>query len=199
MNKPVSIDLFVEDSAHEKFVKAMIERLARERQKNVAVQVRSARGGYPRALHELKTYQERVLQGHGGLILPDLLVAVIDANCKRFAAVKSAIENDILPGFADRTIVACPDPHVEVWYLCDKSAFQKAVGVTPTMKKGKCQRHYYKGVLAQAVTAAGHPPMLGGIEFAREIVECMDLYPAGKTEQSLKHFLDDLQRKLSSF
>lgn len=38
---------------------------------------------------------------------------------------------------------------------------------------------------------AGYPPTLGGIEFAREIVQAMDLYRAKKTDRSLKHFIDD--------
>jgi hypothetical protein len=37
---------------------------------------------------------------------------------------------------------------------------------------------------------------LGGIEFAEEIVECMDLYRAGKDEPSLKHFIDELRSAL---
>ena len=54
----------------------------------------------------------------------------------------------------------------------------------------KCERGFYKGVLAKAVRDGGHPPTLGGIEFASEIVAAMDLFRAGKTESSLKHFLE---------
>ena len=38
---------------------------------------------------------------------------------------------------------------------------------------------------------AGYPPTLGGIEFAREIVQVMDLFRAGKADRSLKHFIDN--------
>ena len=44
--------------------------------------------------------------------------------------------------------------------------------------------------MSQAVVNAGHPVGLGGVEFAEEIVDAMDLYRAGKSEKSLKLFLD---------
>jgi hypothetical protein len=42
----------------------------------------------------------------------------------------------------------------------------------------------------------GTPPTLGGIEFARDIVEELDLYRAGKHDRSLGAFVDDLRRRL---
>jgi hypothetical protein len=66
------------------------------------------------------------------------------------------------------------------------------VGVTPVVAQEKCERDYYKSVLAKAVIDAGHPPTLGGIEFAPELIEAMDFFRAGKTDNSLKHFLGEL-------
>lgn len=92
--------------------------------------------------------------------------------------------------------MACPDPHVERWYLADPESFKEVVGHQPTIGKKKCVRDYYKNALANAVRKAGHPATLGGIEFAQELVERMDLYRAGKNERSLKAFVDDLRGRL---
>ena len=45
MSKLSRIDLFAEDRAHEAFLCPLLERLARETEKEVSVRVRSARGG----------------------------------------------------------------------------------------------------------------------------------------------------------
>jgi hypothetical protein len=66
------------------------------------------------------------------------------------------------------------------------------VGVTPSLKQQKCERDYYKNLLSQAVVNAGHPATLGGIEFARELVDGMSYYRAGRADSSLKHFIEKL-------
>ena len=57
MSKPVPIDLFVEDRAHEEFLKPLITRIGEEEQVRVQVSVRTARGGHARALSEFRIYQ----------------------------------------------------------------------------------------------------------------------------------------------
>lgn len=186
----VAVDVFAEDRAHEEFIKALIQRLAREEGVSVDVHIRAARGGHPRAIAELDLYQRSVTAGVAGLIQPDLLVVVIDANCRRYAAARNSIVEAVHRTFRGRTAVACPDPHVERWYLADPISFTRAIGKQPKLGKRKCDRERYKNILSEAVRAAGHPVLLGGIEFAKEIVDAMDLYRAGKSEKSLKHFLD---------
>jgi hypothetical protein len=44
MSSPLTVDLFVEDRAHEEFLKAMLRRIATEQERSVIVRVRSARG-----------------------------------------------------------------------------------------------------------------------------------------------------------
>jgi hypothetical protein len=92
--------------------------------------------------------------------------------------------------------VACPDPHFERWYLADPDSFKAVVGRSPMLGKKKCARNHYKDALARAVRQAGHPPTLGGIEFARELVARMNLYHAGRNDRSLKAFLEDLRGRL---
>ena len=93
-------------------------------------------------------------------------------------------------------IKATPDPHIERWFLVDLEAFHRVVGITSPLESQKCERGYYKGILAQAIRTAGHPSTLGGIEFARELVEALDYFRAGKADTSFKHFLDELRARL---
>lgn len=191
MSSPISIDLFVEDRAHEEFLLAMLDRLAYEEQKGVILRARSARGGHGRALSEFSLYQESVLKGFAGMTIPDILVIAIGANCKPFNTARNEIETKVNLKFKDRTIFACPDPHIERWYLADPDSLGEIIGVRPKTGRKKCARDYYKTILSKTLIDAGYPPTLGGIEFAREIVQAMDLYRAKKTDRSLKHFIDD--------
>lgn len=191
MSSSIVIDLFVEGRAHEEFLLAMLDRLAHEEHKGIIVRTRSARGGHGRALSELSLYQESVLKGLAGLTVPDLLVIAIDANCKPFNVARNEIKTKVSSKFKDRAIFACPDPHVERWYLADPDSLSKIIGVKPKLGRKKCARDYYKTILSKTLMGAGYPPTLGGIEFAREIVQAMDLYRASRVDGSLKHFLDD--------
>jgi len=196
MSSPVAVDIFVEDRAHEAFLVPMLQRIARDESIVVSPRVRSGVGGHGRAVAELTLYQRVVEKGAPDFAPPDLLIAVIDGNCSTFTKAKKAIEQATKAPFSHRLVVACPDPHVERWYLADPASFKDVVGHQPTIGKKKCVRHYYKNALANAVRKAGHPATLGGIEFAPELVERMDLYRAGKNERSLKAFVDDLRGKL---
>ena len=198
MNSLTLVDLFVEDQAHEEFLKAMLGRIADEEQKKIRIRVRSARGGHGRALEELSLYQKSVQKAPYEMTMPDIVFVAIDANCKRWNTARKEIEGKVEDTFKDRLVVACPDPHIERWYLADLDSFAQVVGVRPRLRKKKCLRDYYKSVLSKAVVDAGHPPTLGGIEFAEELAKAMDFYRAGKTDRSLKHFLEDTAARFKS-
>lgn len=123
----VTADLFVEDRAHEEFVKNMLIRLAKEEDVNLALQIRSARGGHPRVLEEFRSYQKALLKGVVGMTVPDLLIVAIDANRSSFATARGEIEGAIDPRLKETAVVACPDPHVERWYLADSDSFIEVV------------------------------------------------------------------------
>jgi hypothetical protein len=178
MSEPLGVDIFVGDVAHERLLKPLIDRVAEDESVLVEVRVRVARGGHPRALSELDLYQRSVASGVAPR--PDVLVVAIDGNCARPARG------------ANTAAIACPDPHVERWYMADPASFTRIVGRTPRLGVRKCDRDRYKRILRETVTAAGHLALLGGIEFASDLVGAMDLYRAGKNEKSLKHFVDDL-------
>ena len=124
------------------------------------------------------------------------IVVAIDANCLAFSAARKSVVAAVRPEFESICVPACPDPHIERWYLADPQAFARVVGGTPTVPKHKCERDVYKQALAQAVTEAGHPRGLDGIEFGPELAEEIDLYRAACSESSLKHFIEDLTGKL---
>jgi hypothetical protein len=190
------VDIFVEDRAHEAFLVPMLHRIAREEEVVVSSRVRSSLGGHGRAIAELKLYQQVVDTGLPGVAAPDLLLVGIDGNCLTFAKAKKAIEGATHAPFSGRLVAAFPDPHVERWYVADPESFKEVVGLRPTIAKKKCVRDYYKRALAKLVSRAGHPATLGGMEFAQELVERMDLYRAGKDARSLKVFVEELRGRL---
>lgn len=130
------------------------------------------------------------------LVRPDIMVVTIDANCAKHTRKRKEVLDETHQPYRGMVVVGCPDPHVERWYLADIPSFQRVVGISPHFQKRKCQRDYYKRVLASAVRDGGHPLTLGGIEFAEELVEVMDLYAAGKADTSLGTFIDDLRKGL---
>ena len=195
VNSHMTVDLFVEDRAHEAFVGALVRRIAREELIEATVRIRSARGGHGRALQELRLYQT-LIERRVFDVPPELIVAAIDGNCATFRRKRTEIENATRAVFEARLVAACPDPHVERWYLVDPDSFHEIVGYRPSVGRRKCERNHYKRLLADAVRRGDHPPTLGGIEFATELVDAMDLYRAGKHDSSLRTFVDDLRAKL---
>jgi hypothetical protein len=191
MSRDRRIDLFVEDRAHEHFIRPLVVRLAREEEKSVNIQIRCSAGGHGRAIAEFKKYL--ALLGKKILEVPDLIVVGIDANCDKPAAKAREILDAGMTLLPSAPVVACPDPHIERWYMADTASFHRTVGSTPRVKRKKCERDYYKTALAGAIRSAGHPPTLSGLEFAEELANAMDLYAAGRTDRSFALFIDGLR------
>ncbi len=196
MSSAVPIDLFVEDRAHEALLNPLVRRIASDERVEVDVRVRSARGGHGRAIEEFRAYQQLLEKGVSPDPQPTLIVVGIDGNCSTFAKKRTEIEKETRARFQARVIAACPDPHIERWFVADPESFHEIVGCRPVVGKKKCVRDHYKQLLSQAVRNGGHPTTLGGIEFAAEIANRMDLYRAEKADRSLKAFLEDLRVKL---
>jgi hypothetical protein len=194
MSRPLVVEVFAEDAAHEAFLVPFIRRLAGEHGASVDTKVRSAVGGHGRAMSEFDLFQKTCVGRH--LASPDLVVICIDANCKRYARARREIEDQAASPLRECMIIACPDPHIERWYMADPDGFASIVGATPPTRRRKCGRDTYKGLLRNAIHQAGHLAPLGGIEFAPELVERMDLFKAGRSDKSLKAFTDDLKSAL---
>lgn len=185
----VHVDLFVEDRAHEEFLRALVQRIAREERREIEITFRSARGGRPRLDSELDLYV-RVARS-GGIPTPDLLIVAIDANCSGPRSKADEVKSRLGVPLESRAIVACPNPHVERWYLADGSSFSRIVGATPRLGKLKCERGRYKDILISTILRGGSVPTLGGIELARDLVEAMDFYQARKVARELGAFVDE--------
>jgi hypothetical protein len=188
-----SVDLFAEDRAHEAFISALVRRVFAEAGCSLELQARSAVGGHGRAITELKNYQRILSKRLLGLSKPDLVVVAIDANCRRFVDARSEVRAALDRTAAGEAVIACPDPHIERWFFADPAAFERAVGVYQAPGRKKCDRDRYKRMLRDAVDRAGHPPTLGGVEFANDVVREMDLYRAGGNEPSLGALIDGLR------
>ena len=181
------IALFVEDFAHQEVIGALVQRLADEYSIDVQFNWRSAVRGHGRVVRELRDYL-RDLRGQGSP-LPDLIIVATDANCRGLNERKKEMDQTTTPA---PMILAIPDPHIERWLLLDSAAFKTAVGRGCDAPDRKCDRDLYKRRLAAAIHAAGIMPSLGGIEFAEDIVQSMDINRAKRADRSFQRFVDPL-------
>jgi len=127
--------------------------------------------------------------------LPDLIIVAIDANCQTYLKTRLEIEK-VNQRYKHLTIHAIPDPHIERWLLLDSLAFKIVLGQGCRAPDQKCEKDRYKKLLYEAVKATGITPLLGGIEFAGDIINNMNLQRAMNADASFRKFIDDLNRKL---
>ena len=124
--------------------------------------------------------------------IPDLLIVATDANCEGLNERTKQLPLD--DSHVTPYVVAIPDPHIERWLLLDGAAFKHVFGRGCDAPDQKCDRDRYKRTLLQAIRAAGVTPSLGGIEFAQDIVQAMNIDSAMRADKSLGRFLDQLRR-----
>ena len=178
MSKALQVEFFLEDTAHQQFLIPLVERVAKEEELDLRCRVRNARGGHAGAMGSFERYQLLRERGMGGSEAPDLLVVAIDGNCSSFTETSRNIRHATCETFVHTLVTACPDPHIERWYLADPKSFQTVVGTQPGVSARKCARGHYKQLLAAAVASAGHPPTLGGIEFGKELARSFSAFRA---------------------
>lgn len=183
------IALFGEDRTHRLVVSALIQRVADEQQVEVNPVWHQAVGGHGRMKHELNHYL-RALHQHREL-LPDLIVAATDANCKGLNARAREITNPHTP--TPPMVLAIPDPHIERWLLLDGAAFKAVFNRGCRAPDRKCDRDRYKRLLVEAIRVAGVIPSLGGIEYAEDIMRHLDIDRASRADASFRHFVDNLR------
>lgn len=183
------IACFVEDRAHQEILGALIQRLASEYCFTVRLDWRSTVRGHGRVVEEFNRYL-RDLSRQGGS--PDLIVVGTDANCVGFNDRVREIGDPDAPA---PVILAVPDPHVERWLLLDGSAFRAVFGRGCDAPDRKCSRNLYKQRLIEAIRAAGVTPLLGGIEFAEDIIKIMDIDRAMRLDDSLRRFVTELRHR----
>ena len=182
------IALFVEDNAHQQVVGALVERLAEEHGISVRLRWYSAVRGYGRVVQELSDYLRDMERQ--GAPWPDLIVAATDANCHGANARIASFGRLQVPA---PVVLAVPDPHVERWLLLDGAAFRRVFGRGCQAPDQKCSRDRYKQLLTSAIFQAGVVPILGGIEYAAEVVQHMDVDRAMRADRSLQRFVEQLR------
>ena len=183
------ISLFVEDIAHQQVIGALVQRLAREYGIAVRLDWRNAVRGHGRVVRELRNYLRDLTDQRDSL--PDLIIVATDANCSGLNERAREIGSQNAPA---PIILAIPDPHIERWLLLDSAAFKSVFGRGCNAPDQKCDRDLYKQRLSQAIYDAGIMPSLGGIEYAEDIVQQMNLERAKRADRSFRRFADNLSR-----
>ena len=188
------IGLFMEDNAHERFVTSLVEKVASETGIRVHCDVRSATGGIPQMRGELR----RFLRDHTNIESAsfDVLIIVQDADHRSETETKRQIQRHIEQSRYHReVIIAAPEPYIEAWYLADTVSIQAISGSQDLIRVPQviADKDEYKRTLSRIFPGA----LLGGIEYADEILADMDLYRASQNVSSLRHFIDELRSTLT--
>jgi hypothetical protein len=191
-----SINFFVEDSAHERFLNALVQRFANQYGVHVEIEYGTVTGGHGRVITELKRYIRDLHRSRKGV--PDLLIVATDGNCKGYLGRKQEVD-EATKDFKGSVICAIPDPHIERWLLLDSAAFKKVLGKGCAAPTQKCERGLYKRLLLQAVRNTGAKPRLRGIEYAEALVNAMDLETLERKEPSLGKLLKALRHQFQEW
>lgn len=181
------ISLFGEDDAHQKIIGTLVQRLADEAETTVQLEWRNVVDGYGAVVREFQNYLHDLARQGG---YPDLIIVATDANCKGLSERTRELEPSNTPV---PVIKAIPDPHIERWLLLDGAAFRDVVGHGCDAPDQKCERERYKRLLIEAIYNAGIIPILGGIEFAEDIVRNMDINRAMGSDTSLRRFVSEIR------
>ena len=188
------IALFVEDYAHRQVIGALVQRIAEECEIAIHLDWRNAVGGHGKVIAELNDYM-RDLRRQGGP-WPDLIVVATDANCKGLNERAREIGGRDEPA---PMILAIPDPHIERWLLLDGAAFKTVFGKGCDAPDQKCDRNRYKQRLIEAIHATGTRPILGGIEYAEDIVQQININRVTQVDRSFRRFVEELRDMFQSW
>jgi hypothetical protein len=192
------VAVFCEDSFHEAFCRAILDRLAAEFRIELEPEFRSAIGGLPKLHGEFRRFLRDIHRQRGSP--PDAIVVLADANCQGYAARRSHLSEGfaLYPLLKGLTVFGIPDPHIERWMLVDSQAFKRVFGRGCTLPAVKCAKDHYKKLLNKEIRNSDIEPALGGQEFAEDIVAEMDFQRAAR-EPSLDRFLRDLRAVLQQW
>ena len=182
------IALFLEDNAHEQVIGALVRRIAEENKVKVRLEYRNATGGRSMVMQSFRNFLRNLERQKAPW--PDLLVVATDTNCKGISerADEFKVVETPFP-----VILALPDPHIERWLLLDGHAFRQVFGKGCQAPDHKCERLRYKEKLRVAIRATGIEALLGGTEYAEDIVRNMNLSQVASMDKSFGRFLSELK------
>jgi hypothetical protein len=189
----IDIDLYCEDIDQEFFVRPLVERIAAECEVVPVVTPRSVRGGKGKVTTQVTAFQQAVRKNQPGFSIPDLVVIAIDANCAGVNEAREQVADIIRNGIYPRVAIACPDPHIERWYMADPAAFASVVGTDPSLPEQKCGKDVYKALLRSLVDEGDVEVLLGAYELGPDLAAAMDLYAAGKADAGFKIFAEEVR------
>ncbi len=187
------IAVFCEDSFHEQFIAALLQRYQAEHGVPVGTRFLSAQGGLSRMHGEFKDFLRDLARERTPL--PAAVIVVVDANCLGHVRRRDLFDHvvEAYPAFSQLVHYAIPDPHIERWMLADPRAFQAVFGRGCTCPAVKCAKDEYKRLLRREIRGSGIDPPRGGEEYAADIVAAMDLGYVEIHETSLGLFLKVLK------
>ena len=189
MSRPRQVVCFCEDIAHERFIRALIQRAANVRGTPVEIQMLNATHG-SKVWPEFRQYLREVKKGQKSV--PDVLVVVMDEDREKAARVRRNVGKEVQRmGLAiPHLVCGVPDPHIERWYLEDQQALKLILpGAKPEKLPYKCERDRYKQALKEAIRAAGVEPSLGGAEYGEDIARALE---PNRLDDSFRDFWQDL-------
>ena len=188
----LAVDVFCEDSGHETFLRNLIKVLA----SSVAVsspelRFHSARGGHGRAIATLKIWQRAVRVGHQ--LRGDALLVMIDANSTGWRPMLRQILDAVDASLYPSVLIACPDPHVEVWCTADPEAFQSLFSAPVPQPPSRSGRLVYKRWLSDALEQAGVIVLTDPMAICLDLLPVMDLNKACRNDAALNHLVSELR------
>lgn len=186
-----NISLFVEDRQHKLFLQTLIYRLAKQHGVPIKIKVSNSSGGHGAVSTKLREFIGDLL--HEREVLPDLLIAASDGNCKGYAGRRQEFDSAV-KGYGGRIVYVIPDPHIERWLLLDSTAFKKVLGKGCDAPPRKCERDLYKRLLLQAIRSAGKNPPLGEVQYTEALVKLVDLDYLERNDESLGKLLKELRQ-----
>lgn len=173
---------------------ALVRRIAAEFNIEVRLDWRSAVGGYGRVITEVNSYMRDLIRQENPR--PDLIIVATDANCKGLnERMREIIGLEELPPM----IRAVPDPHIERWLLLDGSAFKAVFGMGCDAPDLKCDRRRYKQRLIEAIRNTGTIPRLGGIEYAEDLVQHININRVARLDRSFQQFVEAIRNKFQEW
>jgi hypothetical protein len=208
---------FLEDKGHEQFVPPLVERLALIVERlalidaqqygkmlsfqrvQVLAQSTERDSSYSRGNRIDKDFK-RFLSSSQRIIAADMVILCRDANSEGPQNRKRQLNDMIEKHSLIKTIpivFAIPDPYIEFWYLMDRTALSKTLGLQRIQTKISStsrDKKYYKDKLREVCAEAGLES--NGIELGKEIVACMNVNQVAKNQQTVRDLQNDLRNVL---
>ena len=192
----LKIHLFVEDRTLESFLTELIKRVCGDFGVYPILSPMSNRGGAGKTIASFKKYQALAKNNSGLVDRPDVLIIGRDANCKGPNVARKEIIEEIDHSVFPHWALACPDPHIERWFLADAQAFESLYGVRPVLPNKKCGKDIYKKLLESTLDEAGIETLVGGYDIAPEVISEIDPFRLSKIDHAFGLFYKDLNSSI---